>query len=204
MPKKDDYKPKFGYDIRVKPPKEEEAQRQRDRVCEWEGCARKGEHKAPKSRDNVHEYQWLCLDHVREFNKSWNFFDGMDDGEVRKFQKDSAMGHRPTWKLGDKAAHPGAQRGFQQDPEDPFRLFERTRKQTNAPNPRRKLPKQVEDAFFTLGLRPPSSPKSIRNKYKELVKKFHPDANQGETVYEERLKRIIEAYQNLKSAGFSD
>lgn len=204
MSRKETYKPKFGYDIRVKPPKEEEAQRARDRVCEWEGCNRKGEHKAPRSRTDVHDYQWLCLDHVREFNKSWNFFDGMDDTEVRAFQKDSSTGHRPTWRIGDKAAHPGARRKVEDNPEDPFRLFERTRSTAQAPSPRRKLPKQVEDAFFTLGLRPGSSPKTIRTKYKELVKKFHPDANQGEKGYEERLKRIIEAYQNLKSAGFAE
>lgn len=204
MSKREDYKPKFGYDMRVKPPKVEEAEKARDRACEWEGCNNKGEHKAPRSRTDVHDYQWLCLVHVREFNKSWNFFDGMDDDDVKKYQKDSSLGHRPTWKMGDKAAHPGARRGLDETSEDPFRLFERTRKQDNKPNPRRKLPKQVEDAFFTLGLRPPSSPKNIRSKYKELVKKFHPDANQGEKGYEERLKRIIDAYQNLKSAGFTE
>lgn len=201
MSKKETYKPKFGYDIRVKPPSEEKATRPTERKCEWAGCDNKAEHKAPKSRTNVHEYQWFCLDHVREFNRSWNFFDGWDEDEVREYQKAASTGHRPTWKLGDKSTHPGAREGVE-NAEDPFRLFERTRRQTDAPSPRRKLPKQVEDAFFTLGLRPPSSAKAIKDRYKELVKKFHPDANQGEKGYEERLKRIIDAYQNLKKAGF--
>jgi DnaJ-like protein len=202
MSKREDYKPKFGYDMRIKPPGKGKAKHSSEHICEWEGCEQKADHKAPKSRTNVHEYQWFCLDHVREFNRSWNFFDGWDEDEVREYQKASSTGHRPTWKMGDNS--PSTQKGPSFDnAEDPFRLFERTRGGKSAPRrPERKLPKQVENAYFTLGLRPPASPEKIKTRYKELVKKFHPDANQGEKGYEERLKRIIEAYQNLKSAGF--
>ncbi len=84
--------------------------------------------------------------------------------------------------------------------EDPFHLFEEG---AAAPRqPKRKLPKAVQSAFYVLQLDPKSPADRIKAKYKELVKKFHPDANRGEKGYEERLKRIIEAYQILKSAGF--
>lgn len=201
MSKHEAYKPKFGYDMRVKPPQDERArQRSGDRPCEWEGCAQKAQHKAPKSRNNVHEYQWFCLDHAREFNRSWNFFDGWSDDEVRKFQKDASTGHRPTWKLGDNA--PNTERPAFDDESDPLGLFERTRGQQAPRRAVRKLPKKVENAFVVMGLEPPASAQLIKSRYKDLVKKFHPDANHGEKGFEERLKRIIEAYQNLKSAGF--
>lgn len=204
MPKQDNYKPKFGYDIRVKPPQDDDARQHRgDRPCEWAGCNQIAQHKAPKSRKNVHEYQWFCLDHAREFNRSWNFFDGWSEDEVRKYQKDASTGHRPTWKVGDNA--PNTDRASLDDAEDPLGLFERTRGGTQAPRQAvRKLPKQVQNAFVVMGLEPPATPKMIKSRYKDLVKKFHPDANQGEKGFEERLKRIIEAYTNLKSAGFCD
>lgn len=200
MPKQTPYKPKFGYDMRVKPPQDDKVQQRGEQICEWEGCNQKGPHKAPRSRNNVHDYQWFCLAHAREFNRSWNFFDGWSDDEVRSYQKDASTGHRPTWKMGDGA--PGAERPTVDEAEDPLGLFERTRGRQQTRSPERKLPKKVENAFTVLGLEPPSSTKVIKARYKDLVKKFHPDANHGEKGFEERLKRIIEAYQNLKSAGF--
>ncbi|HIN38983.1 MAG TPA: hypothetical protein EYM84_01775 [Flavobacteriales bacterium] len=47
-----------------------------------------------------------------------------------------------------------------------------------------------------------TSKREIRNKYKELVKKFHPDINGQNATNEEKLKDIINAYNELKSSGF--
>ena len=44
-----------------------------DKVCEFEGCQKKGAFRAPKSTDNADEFQWFCLEHVREYNQNWNF-----------------------------------------------------------------------------------------------------------------------------------
>ena len=66
--------------------------------CEWPGCKAAGAHRAPKGREN--EYYRFCLEHVREFNHSYNFFKGMSDDDVARFQKDALTGHRPTWKTG--------------------------------------------------------------------------------------------------------
>ena len=41
----------------------------------------------------------------------------------------------------------------------------------------------------------------IKMRYKQLVKRFHPDANGGDKKAEERFKSINEAYTNLKSSG---
>ena len=57
-------------------------------------------HRAPKGRDREGQYFNFCVDHVREYNKSYNYFTGMGDDDVRSYQKDSLTGHRPTWKMG--------------------------------------------------------------------------------------------------------
>jgi len=208
MSKDATYRPKFGYDMRVKPPGKKSKAEPVSHRCAWPNCTAKAPHKAPKSRTNTREYQYFCIDHIREFNAQWNFFEGMDQKTAREYRDSMATGHRPTWKLGANPDFPGRNRpphsgrkpadGGTMD--DPFQLFEEG---PAAPRqPKRKLPKTVQTAFFVLKLEPSASPEAIKTRYKELVKKFHPDANLGEKGYEERLKRIIEAYQNLKSAGF--
>ena len=57
-------------------------------------------HRAPKGRDREKEYWRFCLEHVREYNNSYNFFAGMSDDAVSQYQKDALIGHRPTWKMG--------------------------------------------------------------------------------------------------------
>lgn len=47
------------------------------RTCEKEGCGAQGEFRAPKSVSELQTYYWFCLDHVREYNKAWDFYKGM-------------------------------------------------------------------------------------------------------------------------------
>ena len=69
-------------------------------ICQWEGCDEPGTHRAPVGRQREGEYYHFCFDHVREYNKSYNYFSGLDDDAVAKFQKDSMTGNRPTWTIG--------------------------------------------------------------------------------------------------------
>ena len=46
------------------------------------------------------QYFCFCLDHVREYNATYNYFNGMSDEAVLRYQKDALTGHRPTWKMG--------------------------------------------------------------------------------------------------------
>ncbi|WP_459976770.1 hypothetical protein, partial [Mycoplasmoides pneumoniae] len=98
------YSSKFFDSIRIKPTKVS-AKRQGQAgeqavTCEWAGCQNKGAHRAPKGRENSREYWHFCLDHVREYNQSYNFFQGMNPDDVARYQKDALTGHRPTWKMG--------------------------------------------------------------------------------------------------------
>ena len=99
------YRPRF-VDIRVRPPKaEEELEAAQapglapgERVCDQPGCRVAGVSRAPKSRALLCEHYWFCQRHAAEYNRTWNFFAGMSEGEVRaRLADDLVTGGRPTW-----------------------------------------------------------------------------------------------------------
>ena len=179
-------------------------------ACDWPGCSGPAMHRAPKGRERANEYWQFCLDHVREYNNSYNFFAGMSDDAVAKYQKDALTGHRPTWKVGSvggKRARRAA-RDFRDGipSDDPFSLFgetgtRRTGHAKTAPEGR-KIFNAQRRALETLGLEDDASRADIKSKFKTLVKRHHPDANGGDRGSEARLREIIQAYNYLKSAGF--
>ena len=65
-------------------------------ICDWNSCNKPGEYKAPVERDNSRKYRLLCLEHIREFNKNWNYFRGMDDQQIFDFIKSDLTWHKPT------------------------------------------------------------------------------------------------------------
>lgn len=194
--------------IRVKP--------ERDRrpvegpTCEWPGCRSAATHRAPKGRTQAHEYWRFCLDHVRDYNQSYNFFAGMTDDAVISYQKDAVTGHRPTWKLGMSGA-PSKRRSHIDRlmggaSADPFDLFGDVGtgprpENTQAEAERRQVHNAERKALHALGLEPGVKRADIKNRFKELVKRHHPDANGGDRGSEDKLREIIEAYNYLKSTG---
>ncbi len=196
--------------IRIKPQAEEPREDEVQPRCQHPGCALPGPFRAPMGRGNEGRYLQFCLDHVREYNASYNYFAGMNDEEVAAYQKDAVIGHRPTWSMGVNASG-RARTGAAGEPEegadpayvDPFGLFDRmARPARRAEAPRRHLPPRVKAAFETLGLEENAEPEKIKTTYKTLVKRFHPDANGGDRSFEARLQEIIRAYGTLKTAKF--
>src|SRR6201988_387941 len=120
---------KFFDSIRIKPNKlsaKQQAQaREEAAMCEWPDCKNKGPHRAPKGRANDKEYWHFCLNHVREYNQSYNFFQGMNADAVARYQKDALTGHRPTWTMGANSSA-GGKRASAADFDgaaDPFSMF---------------------------------------------------------------------------------
>jgi len=196
--------------IRVKPDKDRKLRAELP-ACQWPRCDEPATHRAPKGRLRASEYWQFCLEHVREYNNSYNFFAGMSEDAVAKYQKDSITGHRPTWKLGSlggRAARRGKaefrEAGLEAD--DPFSLFgensaSRPRHARKAPEARKILNAQRR-ALDVLGLEADAQRADIKSKFKALVKRHHPDANGGDRSSEDQLREIIQAYNYLKSAGF--
>jgi DnaJ domain len=198
--------------IRVKPDQDRRL-RATCPACDWPGCSHAATHRAPKGRTQEREYWRFCLDHVREYNHSYNFFSGMSEAAVASFQKDALTGHRPTWKmgsLGGKRSEKPRSGRFHPDPggaDDPFEMFRefgatRPRGNTRAEVERRAVRNVERKAFHSLGLETDAERVEIKARFKELVKRHHPDANGGDRGSEDKLREIIEAYNYLKSVGY--
>jgi hypothetical protein len=198
--------------IRVKPA-EDRRLRADEPCCDWPNCTQSATHRAPKGRNREREYWRFCLDHVREYNHSYNFFAGMSDDAVARFQKDALTGHLPTWRIGmigGKGRAKGKAKPFVEGfgPDDPFdilREFGGPRAgaaHARAEAERRTVRNAERKALHALGLEDGAVGPDIKARFKELVKRHHPDANGGDRTSEDKLREIIEAYSYLKKTGF--
>lgn len=178
-------------------------------ACQWKGCQSEGSHRAPRGRGFEGQYYLFCLDHVRQFNASYNYFDGMSNAEVEAYQKDSVIGHRPTWKAGANAwAHGTRHGGSGAEPagrtNDPHAFFSwRSGRPREAQEARRPLKPLEAKALDSLNLPGTATQAEIKSRFKELVKRHHPDANGGDTRSEDKLREVIQAYNYLKQAGLA-
>ena len=201
------------YDIRVRP---ESPRRSADeRQCEWPNCEAAGTYRAPKNPRQLNEHQWFCLDHVRAHNASWNFFQGMSMNEIAEFQNAQSTWHRPTWILGGNphGRHGGPSMGKHADPRfiDPIGILDdgplharmEAERATRSKKPRRPdLSAMIRSSLAALDLDEAASLADIKLKFKQLVKRYHPDTNGGDNGAEDRLKRVIQAYRHLVTCGF--
>ena len=175
------------------------------RMCDHPDCLQQGEFRAPKSRSKLNDFYWFCLDHVREYNKTWNYYAGMSPEEVERETRSDAGWGRPTWPLGKRG--PG-DKPREQRMNDPFDFFSedgkaeaRARAEAREEAERAKWQNTEEGkAYAALELDPPVSLTEVKRRYKELAKQLHPDVNGGDLAAEERLKRINQAYAVLKKA----
>jgi len=165
--------------------------------CEWPHCTDDGNFKAPRTRENLRNYRLFCLEHVRQYNKRWNFYEGMDMDDIERDMYKDRTWQRPTWNFGTKKKHPSHARGgfkddfgffnqdgsFKGEPEDDFTQFDFEQRK----------------AFALLDLKPDVSMAELKTRYKILVKKHHPDVNNGDKDAEERFKIISQAYTLLKN-----
>src|SRR5437868_15449001 len=207
------YKPRF-VDIRVRPPSEDEARAEDvnalkpgERACDHPGCRSAASARAPKSRDMLNEHYWFRQPHAAEYNRNWNFFAGLSDAEVRRRQTDELFtGGRPTWemKAGRFSREAAAfnhrfRRG--EGYRDPYNLFGKNAGKPTAEPEDRRLGKIERNALADLDLDANADGPKIRGRYTELVRRLHPDANGGDRAGENRLQRVIKAYQTLRKSG---
>lgn len=201
-------KSKYFDSIRVKPDRDR-SRRDDCPLCAWPGCSKPGTHRAPRGREFEGQYLNLCLDHVRDYNRDYNFFRGLDDAAVSSFQKDAVTGHRPTWRLGEnswaasKTGKKPPSGGFRHNVRhnDPLGLFGAAQT-AQSPPPVRSLRNAELKALHSLGLEEGATSDQVKTRYKTLVKRLHPDANGGSRDNEDKLKEVIQAYDYLCSTGF--
>ncbi|MCT7377380.1 J domain-containing protein [Chelativorans salis] len=200
---------KYFEKIRIRPDNKAEADAHAPR-CQWDDCDQPGLHRAPVGRHKEGEYFRFCFEHVRQYNKSYNYFSGLKDSEIARFQKEAMTGHRPTWKVGsvgngqaapDFAPFRSGHAAYYRRLGDPFNLFGDAQAEARKPVEKRLKPLEAK-ALETLGLDAKATGADIKARYKTLVKRHHPDANGGDRGSEARLRDVLQAYRLLKQAGF--
>jgi hypothetical protein len=173
------------------------------RVCDHPDCAAVGDFRAPKSRLDLRDYYWFCLDHVRAYNAAWNYYAGMSDREIEAEIRCDTVWQRPSWRLGDRHVP-----GWEARLRDPLGVLSgraargrSEREQSNDAATRRVLSAR-EQALAVFDIEPPFTPARLKARYKTLVKLHHPDAHGGDKQAEEKLKVINQAYATLKASYF--
>ena len=195
--------------IRIRPRREEKPA-EIEIVCDWEGCEQAGEYKAPKGKRSDGQYHNFCLEHVRHYNQSFNYFAGMSPDELDEaLHTPPKAESRSSFATGNPTAAKAAGRTASAAPGDkygdPFGVFARYRyQQSKRPATERVKPLNEPDrrAFEALGFTGHAKSDDIKAAYKDLVKKHHPDVNGGDASSEEKLRSVIAAYSHLKKQGF--
>jgi hypothetical protein len=159
------------------------------------GCGTPGEYRAPKSRSTLNDYWWLCLEHVRAYNASWDFYKGMSPGQIEAQLRADASWQRPTWPLGKLGAGHVDEDRLRDHLGDPMADLMGTRARRTAPE----IPADLREPLATLGLEWPTTMPLLKTRYKELAKRHHPDTHGGDPAAQERLKVINLAYAMLRS-----
>ena len=164
-------------------------------ICDWNNCKELGEYKAPVEKDNSKKFRLLCLEHVKEFNKNWNYFSGMNDNQVLDFLKSDMVWHKPTQSFSS------SDNFFKILWNDALKNEKDNSKFKNEFNNMYKFQFNHSDikAFGILGVDVGLKWEKVQEKFKKLVKKFHPDMNSGNKKFEDKLKVITLAYTQLKN-----
>lgn len=200
---------KYFDSIRVKP-EEDRTLKQDAPLCEWVGCDQEAKHPAPRGRGRDGEYFHFCIGHVRQYNKSYNYFNGMSDEDIATYQLDSLTGHRPTWSVGSNPDGKSAPNEVQDRPpgygpeittDDPFGLFAEKKKKPKAKPRRRTIHNMERKSLDALSLDETASGTEIKMRFKDLVKLHHPDLNGGDHSSVDKLRDVIQAHSYLKKAG---
>ncbi|WP_225029513.1 J domain-containing protein [Xinfangfangia pollutisoli] len=201
----------FEFDLRVSADKKRKSAGRRGagvaesaaRACDYVGCSKPGEFRAPKSPEALDQFFWFCKDHIREYNLKWNYFQGSSDDDFAKFlEKDRVWGRetKPFSRKDDGNAW--ARMGVN----DPMEILGEKATRNPGPTPTsgatRKLPPSERKALEILDARDTWSRTEIRKAYKGLIKVLHPDMNGGDRSQEEQLQEVVWAWDQIKDSRY--
>ena len=139
-------------------------------ICDWENCKKIGSYKAPIERDNSRNFRFLCLEHIKIFNKNWNYFSNMNNDEIEYFIKSDLTWHKPTKSFASSDNffkilwNNALNEKINIFKNGSFKEFQETR-----------LSVKDRDALDILGLKYEEKWADIQKQFKGLVKKYNPD-----------------------------
>jgi hypothetical protein len=164
------------------------------RGCDRPGCGERGDFRAPKSRRDLNDYYWFCLDHVKDYNANWDYYKGLTVEEMEEAIRFGSQWERPTWPFGtlkEKKVREAFRRTF--EAEDAETIHAKAEMRGIDPRLKAEL-----NALRELGLVPPVDFEAIKKQYRLMVKKHHPDVQGGDKEAEEKIKRLNAAFTLLK------
>ena len=162
-------------------------------ICDWENCKEVGKYKAPKEKDNSKDFRLLCLEHIKIFNKNWNYFENMNSDEIEYFIKSDSTWHKTTKSFSSSDNFFNIL--WNNALEDKLNIFSSSNFKNFKKN---QLSDKDRDALELMDLKLSSNWTEIHKQFRLLVKKYHPDKNHGNKKYEDKLKTITLAYTQLK------
>ena len=164
--------------------------------CDKQDCEKKGEFRAPKSRVMLNEYFYFCLDHVKEYNKSWDFYKGLSVNQIENSMREDTIWNRPSWPLKGNPYKVIEQiNNFFSDDTNDLNLNENDNNFFKNKLLDETLTKEESKALNILNLELPLTLDKIKKNYKKLVKIFHPDVNGNNKKAEEKFKEINQSYK---------
>ena len=167
------------------------------KICDSPKCKEKGEYRAPKSRVMLNEYFYFCLNHIKQYNKSWDFYKGMSVEQIENSMRSDTFWDRPSWPL--KNSFKNIFDEFNEYVDDFVKNDDDKINDTYFKNKLLDESLTIEEAkaLKELDLKMPISLEKIKKNYKKLVKIFHPDVNGNNKDTEEKFKQINESYKLL-------
>jgi curved DNA-binding protein CbpA len=165
------------------------------RKCDYPGCGEPGEYRAPKSR-KPGDYYWFCLRHAAEYNKSWNYYDGMSQEEIEAENRKDEVWQTQTFKFG-LSLEGAAKEGRLDDPLEIYAKYMRGRERPATAKPARKFTREEAAAMKLFELGWPFVLKDLKARYKKLARVYHPDMNKGSKASEDKFKDVALAYAVL-------
>lgn len=163
------------------------------RRCDMPDCNEPADYRAPKSRERLRDYYWFCFNHVKEYNRNWDFFKGMSSAQIEEQLRSAVTWDKPSWKLGQLGKKRMLEEQMFRDPlhilpNMPRKPSSRKKKTVNS------IPAPLQNPLKLLGLAWPLSLEDLKKRYMTLARQYHPDTNGGNLELEERFKHINAAY----------
>ena len=179
----------------------------RDEPCAEAGCREHGQFRAPLEPggfDGPGSWRWLCLEHVRAFHARYNFFNGMSTDEILEQQRPFAGWERETRAFNTVGADRPPHWADFHDPLDAISGRFRTRPRDDERKDGKPLSGEDRRALKELDLPVDADRRTLRTRYAERLRRYHPDRNGGDRTHEAALGRTIAAYDVLrKSSAFA-
>jgi hypothetical protein len=142
------------------------------RMCDRHGCDQPGDRPAPKS-PNSPERWYFCEGHAAEYNKNWNYFEGLNAEEAAAREADE---RRDAGGFRQSSHHAWAGPGDGTRTRDEMRALD-------------VLELEVDCSFD-----------DVKLAWRRLAKSNHPDVRPGDAAAADRFRQIQAAYDVLRRA----